>query len=109
MLKNKNLQNSYEIPANELRTIIKQGAMLRLPYLESRFLQAKKNVQNYEKKYKTDFKKLKLTGLPEDAGYDMHEDFIEWEYWYDVMNDTGQIVDQINKLLKEVAEEKSEY
>ena len=30
-----------EIPAEELSNILKQGAMLRLPYLEGRLLQAK--------------------------------------------------------------------
>lgn len=27
---------------------------------------------------------MERDGLPDDAGYEMHEDFIFWEYWNDV-------------------------
>ena len=105
MLTNKEFNNLKAIPVRELTSIFRQGAMLRLPYLESRLLQAKKNVRNYEQKYGINLDKLRSKGLPEDAGYKMHEDFIEWEYWYDVKHDTEQIMKQVKKLLKEVLED----
>lgn len=90
------------IPPREVASIFKQGAILRLPYLEGRLLQARKNVRNYEQKYKNTLNQLKTNGLPEDAGYEMHEDFIEWEYWQDVLLENENIVKHVKELLKEV-------
>jgi len=92
------------IPPREVASIFKQGAILRLPYLEGRLLQASKNVKNFELKYKNTLNQLKANGLPEDAGYEMHEDFLEWEYWEDVLLENENIVKHVKELLKEVEE-----
>ena len=92
------------LPSRELASIFKQGAILRLPYLEGRLLLARKNVRNYEQKYENTLKQLKTNGLPEDAGYEMHEDFIEWEYWEDVILENEKTVKHVKELLKEVEE-----
>jgi len=109
MKTSKYINDLKEIPAKELNKILRQGVLLRMPYLESRLLQAKQNVINYEQKYQIKLEKLRSEGLPEDAGYEMHEDFIEWEYWFDVMNDNRQIINQLKKLLKEAVELQIEY
>ena len=38
-------------------------------------------IQRYEQKYSTTLATLLQQGLPYDADYQMHEDFIEWEFW----------------------------
>lgn len=76
----KELNRITEIPEKELVSIIKQGAMLRIPYLEGRLAQAKEKIKLYEKKYSTKLKNFQNEGLPQNAGYGMQEDFIEWEY-----------------------------
>ena len=91
-----------EIPAEELSNILKQGAMLRLPYLEGRLLQAKNYIQKFKKKYNITLNKIKKSGIPEDAGYIMHEDFIELEYWEDVFTKTEKIVCQLRDLIEDV-------
>jgi hypothetical protein len=45
---------------------------------------------------------LKSQGLPEDAGYETHEDFIEWEYWDDVLRETETVVRSIKALLEQL-------
>ena len=92
------------IPPREVASIFRQGAILRLPYLEGRLLQASENVKNFELKYKNTLNQLKTNGLPEDAGYEMHEDFIEWEYWEDVLLENENIVKQVRELLNDVEE-----
>ena len=94
--------NIPDLPHNELVLIIKQGAILRLPYLESRLLQAKAQIRYFEEKYGVTLSVLKSQGLPEDAGYEMHEDFIEWEYWDDVLRETGLAVKGVKALLEKV-------
>ena len=92
------------LPAEELASILKQGAILRLPYLEGRLLQAREQVKRFEEKYRTTLDTLKSQGLPEAANYEMHEDFIEWEYWDDVLRETEMSVRGIKSLLERVGE-----
>jgi len=75
---------------------------LRLPYLEGRLLQAREQIKNFKKKYKITLNTLKSQGLPEDAHYEMHEDFIEWEYWNDVLQETETAVRSIKVLLEKL-------
>ena len=88
-----------DIPAEELAYIVRQGATLRLPYLEACLLQAKEHIRGFTEKYGTTLQHLQAQGLPENAGYAMHEDFIEWEYWEEVLQETEIVVKNIKILL----------
>ena len=96
------IREMAELPAEELTSILRQGAILRLPYLEGRLLQAREQVKRFEEKYKTTLDSLKSQGLPEDADYEMHEDFIEWEYWDDVLREIEAAVKAVKTLLERV-------
>jgi len=91
-----------DLPDEELACIVKQGAILRLPYLEARLLQAREHVKSFTTKYGTTLHDLRSQGLPENAGYEMHEDFIEWEYWGDVLQETGIVVKNVKALLEKL-------
>ncbi len=43
---------------------------------------AQNQIRQYEQKYNTTLSALP-DGLPNDADFEMHEDFIEWEFWVD--------------------------
>ena len=94
--------NMAKLPDEELASILKQGALLRLPFLEGRLFKAGEEVKRFQKKYRTTLDDLKSQGLPEDADYEMHEDFIEWEYWNDVLNETEMIVRGVKAILEKV-------
>ena len=94
--------NMAELPGEELASILRQGAILRLPYLEKRLLQAREQVRHFEEKHRTTLDYLKSQGLPEDADYEMHEDFIEWEYWGEVVRETEMTVRSVKALLEKV-------
>ena len=96
------IREMAELPVEELTSILRQGAILRLPYLEGRLLQASEQAKLFEEKYGTTLDNLKSQGLPDDADYEMHEDFIEWEYWDDVLRETGMTVKVIKALLERV-------
>ncbi len=93
-----------DLSAKELAFIFRQGAVLRLPYLESRLLQAKEEVRRFEGKYRMTLDELTSQGLPDNAGYEMHEDFIEWEYWNDVLHKTKLTVRDVKTLLEKAEE-----
>ena len=88
----------------ELAFIFRQGAILRLPYLERRLLQAREQVRGFEEKYGTTLALLSSQGLPDDADYKMHEDFIEWEYWSDVLHKAEVTVGTVRVILDKVEE-----
>lgn len=91
-----------EIPTRELASILRQGAILRLPYLEGRLLQAREQLKRFEEQYGTTLEALRTQGLPETADYAMHEDFIEWEYYQDVQQETEMAVNSIKALLEKL-------
>jgi len=93
-----------ELSGKELAMIFRQGAVIRLPYLEGRLLKAREQIRRFEEKYRTTIVLLDSEGLPDDAGYEMHEDFIEWEYWNDVLRKTRSTIQNVNTLLEEAEE-----
>lgn len=69
------------LPSIERATIIRHGVALRLSDLRKRLFLAESKVQLLETKYNTSLAKLDSEGLPDDAGVEMHEDYIMWHHW----------------------------
>ena len=91
-----------EMPTPELIPILHQGAILRLPYLESRLEEARTQVETFQNKYTTTFAQLNARGLPDNASYEMHEDFIEWEYWTEVAQQTTAALQNVELILAKI-------
>jgi len=89
-----------EIPREELESILHQGALLRLPFLEGKLNQATARVKDFEEKHNITLPKLKQQGLPANAGYELHEDFIEWEYWVDARETLRSTILKVRQLLR---------
>lgn len=87
------------LPVQEMLSILRQGSILRLPYLEARLHQAGDHVARFEERYRTTLGELSAQGLPDDADYQFHEDFIEWEYWHEVWRETEMIVRNVRQIL----------
>jgi len=87
------------LPAQEMLSILRQGSILRLPYLEARLHQAGDQVARFEERYRTTLEELSAQGLPDDADYQFHEDFIEWEYWHEVRHETEMTVRNVRQIL----------
>ena len=68
----------------EREAIITHGAAMRLSSLKQRLFLAQSKVRSFEEKYRTTLKKLSRAGLPDQAGYEMHEDYIMWLHWAEV-------------------------
>jgi hypothetical protein len=74
--------------AEEKISIISHGVALRLSELQKRHFLAEEKVHKYEEKYHTSLADLEANGLPDDATYEMHEDYIMWHHWKEVLIDT---------------------
>jgi len=76
--------------SEEKISIISYGVALRLSALRKRLFLAENQVRNFEERYGLPLEKLDTEGLPDDAGYEMHEDYILWHHWADVIEETGK-------------------
>jgi hypothetical protein len=55
-------------------------------------------MQEFEARYHTTLDQLEADGLPDEADYTMHEDYIEWYYWSRVVEQTLQTLDALSAL-----------
>lgn len=74
------------LPREERETIISLGATLRFSYLKKRLFLAENKVRQFQEQYGLTLAQLEAEGLPDDADYRMHEDYIMWGHWSDVLD-----------------------
>lgn len=63
--------------------IISHGIALYLSALTKRLFLSQAKMHLFEEKYRTSLDKLDAEGLPDDANYEMHEDYLMWHHWAD--------------------------
>jgi hypothetical protein len=85
------------LPREERETIISHGTALRLSDLRKRLFLAESKVRHFEEKYKVTLAQLDTDGLPDDADYEMHEDYIMWHHW-------AEVADKIKKSIASLEE-----
>ena len=74
------------LPGEEREAIISLGATLRLSYLKKRLFLAENKVLYFQEHYGITLDQLEAKGLPDDADYCMHEDYIMWHHWAGVVD-----------------------
>ena len=80
------LEKSFcALPRVEREAIISYGAAVRLSSLRKRHFLAQSKVRAFEEKYHTTLAQLEATGLPDDADFEMHEDYVMWHHWHGVL------------------------
>lgn len=88
------------LPREDQEEIFNIGAAFRLVDLKKRLTEAQENVRRFEAKYGTTLDVLESKGLPEDADYEMHEDYIEWHYWTRVREKTQNTLNVLMSISK---------
>ena len=71
----------YTLSSEERGVVISHGAAIRLSDLKKRLFLAESKVRHYEEKYRISLAQLEADGLPEQADYEMHEEYIMWHHW----------------------------
>jgi hypothetical protein len=85
----------------EKASVISHGVALRLSDLQNRHFLAKSKIKQFEEKYHTTLEKLDAEGLPSDAGYEMHEDYIMWHHWAEVIKETNKRITALQKIAEQ--------
>lgn len=84
----------------ERKAIISHGTALRLSDLRKRLFLAENKIRHYENEYGTTLHHLETAGLPDDAGYEMHEDYIMWRHWAGVADHTGEDITTLERIAR---------
>ena len=93
---NEDIENRFSsLSTEEKAYVISHGVALRLSEWKRRLFLAESKVRYFEKKYLTSLAELDTEGLPDDAEHEMHEDYIMWHHWTEVVEKAGK---QVTKL-----------
>lgn len=72
---------AVRLPAQEWKHIFRLGVDEHIKELESELARATEKIKTFEAKYKMSFARLEQVGLPNNAGLEAHEDYVEWSSW----------------------------
>ena len=89
------------LPQEERRVIISHGAALRLSDLKKRHFLAISKIRQFEEKYHTTLTQLEQEGLPNDADYEMHEDYIMWQHWTTVYEEVTKSISSLETITQQ--------
>ncbi len=87
-----------KLPAQEWERIIQLGMDGHIKELESELARTIKNIQMLEVKYKMTFARLEEVGLPDNAGWKEHEDYVEWSSWEGYRTELNDKLDKLRAL-----------
>lgn len=91
----------FTLPPEEREMILSHGMALRLSDLKKRHFLAMSKVRSFEEKYHTTLVQLDDGGLPDDANYDMHEDYILWQHWTSVAEEVSGHIHSLERVVQE--------
>ena len=86
------------LPQGERAAIISYGIAIRLSSLRKRLFLAESKVKHFEEKFQTTLAELDAEGLPDDADWEMHEDYILWHHWAEVIGKTQEALVSLEEM-----------
>ena len=89
------------LPPEERETIIRHGVAFRISDLKKRLFLAQSKVRQFEERYDTTLERLEADGLPDDASYEMHEDYIMWRHWTAVAQKAMQDINSLQDIARQ--------
>ena len=89
------------LPGTERTAIVRLGAAARLSYKKKRLSLAESKLQELEVRYGVTLAQLDAEGLPDDAGHAMHEDYVMWHHWADVIDQVRPAIAALEGLLQQ--------
>ena len=88
------------LPREERETIIRHGVAFRVSDLKKRLFLAQSKVQQFEERYGTTLERLEVEGLPDDASYELHEDYIMWRHWVAVAQKAARHINSLQDIAR---------
>jgi hypothetical protein len=85
----------------ERETIIRHGVALRVADLQQRLFLAQSKLRAFAEQYQTTLEQLEAAGLPDDASYEMHEEYIMWHHWAAVAQQVAQDLQALHAIAQQ--------
>ncbi len=89
------------LSCEEREAIISHGTALRLCNLRKRLFLAESKVRHFEEKHRVALAQLDADGLPDDADYEMHEDYVMWHHWAAVAEKTKKGIASLEEIAQQ--------
>ncbi len=87
------------LPPPERERVALYGARLLFTEMESRLALAARELARFERNYGMTLAHLQEVGLPEDAGLEAHEDYVEWSGWQATYDEASQVLETLQAIL----------
>lgn len=78
--------------------ILSHGIALYLSALKKRLFLAQAKVRQFEETYRISLAELDTQGLPDEANYHMHEDYLMWHHWADTAEKLREQIDVLHTI-----------
>jgi hypothetical protein len=89
----------HSLAPEDRAEVFSVGAAFHRLNLAKRMERAERKVHEFEARYHTTFARLAEEGLPDDADFAMHEDYVEWHYWSRMLEQTQKALNTLSLLL----------
>jgi hypothetical protein len=88
------------LPLAERERLTRYGALVLARETESRLELAKRKLAEFEKKYGMTLARLNKVGLPDNAGLEAHEDYVEWSGWQSTHDEASEVLANLQAILE---------
>lgn len=92
--------STIQLSTEEWQHIVHLGTERRIQELEDKLQETQRQIARLEAKYGTSLSELQETGLPENAGIEAHEDYVEWSSWEGYCADLQEQLSRLRALLE---------
>ena len=97
-----NMARALQALAPEDRAgILSVGAAFHRLTVKKRLERAERKVAGFEEKYHRTLHEIEADGLPDNADYAAHEDYVEWHYWGRVLERDQRTLEALSMLAPE--------
>lgn len=86
---------------DEKVNIISHGVALRLTELHKRLDMAEHRIHQLEQKYGESLEELDAQKLPDEADYEMHEEYIMWHHWTETVDELRERIDSLSEIAEQ--------
>ena len=84
----------------EKTSVISHGVAIRFSDMNSRLFLALSKIRFFEEKYRMKLSELEEKGLPDNADYEMHEDYIMWHHWSEAAEKAEKKIESLLPIAK---------
>jgi hypothetical protein len=92
--------SAVQLPTQVWQHIVQLGVERHIQELQDELGEVQQRIAEFERRYGMSFARLQEVGLPEDAGLEAHEDYVEWSSWEGYQAELQERLDKLRAVLE---------